>query len=99
MGLYLDQSHVTVGWGEPQFIPGIPVSHPINIPFHCQTCPRLGDKVYGPPSFKDQVKLESVEMETSLGKDNTMNKEHELQEDFGVSFDYSFGNKNENLWR
>lgn len=80
-GLYVERSHVPVCWVSPSLFLA---SHPINIPFHCQNCRSLDDKLYGPPSFEDLVKLDSVETENSLGKDNTMNKKHGHREDFGV---------------
>lgn len=61
--------------GEPQFTPGGVVSHSTNIPLHFQIIPVwMVSYIYSPSSFEDWVKLDFVEMENSVGKDSTMNK-------------------------
>lgn len=68
--------------GEPQFIPGVPVSYQLASAVTVKIVPVW--IIYGPLSFENQVKLDPLELESSPGKDNTTSKTHGRREDFGI---------------
>ena len=68
--------------GEPQFMPGVPVSYQLASAVTVKTVPVW--IIYGPLSFENQVRLDPLELESSPGKDNTTSKTHGRREDFGI---------------